>query len=325
MIKFCGDDRKSLSLKQVLNRFTTTSSIYFRKLFYLIFVILTMTSFTAGKLYIVATPIGNLADISKRALECLEQVDFIVAEDTRHTKKLLHHYGISSPLKSLHSHNEAHKSKEIINLIKTGRSVALVSDAGTPLISDPGFPLVKIAREEKIIISPIPGSCALIAALSASGLATDRFCFEGFLPAKTEARLNYLNTLSLEARTLCFYEAPHRLLDCLLTMQTAFGQERKIVVAKELSKTFERFFCGYIGEVISDLSYQPEVIKGELVIMIEGAKENLSDKNQIEKLMKVLLAQNISTKQASLIAVEYLGCKKNEAYQIGLQIGQATT
>ena len=273
-----------------------------------------------GNLYIVATPIGNLKDISARALTILAEVDTIVAEDTRHTKRLLEHYNISAHLTSLHIHNESRKSQFLIDKVTQGQSIALVSDAGTPLISDPGFPLVRNARQAGINIIPVAGCCALIAALSASGLPTDRFCFEGFLPAKKEARLNNLKNLNSEDRTLCFYEAPHRLLDSLNSMQIAFGGDRIVVVAKEISKSYERFFYGNFTKVISELVCQPEVIRGEFVIMVEGAKPKDHDVQQIESLMKILLNEKLPTKQAANITMQVLGCKKKEAYQIGLSL-----
>src|SRR5215208_3969204 len=197
-----------------------------------------------GLLYVVATPIGNLQDMSLRAIEILKQVDVILAEDTRHATKLLNHYSIQKPMISMHEFNENKKMHSILERVHEGKSVALISDAGTPLISDPGFPLVREARKQGINISPIPGPCAAIAALSAAGLPTDRFSFEGFLPAKSEARIDYLNQLKHEKRTLIFYEAPHRLMACLNAMAEVYGKHHHIVVARELTKKYESILDG---------------------------------------------------------------------------------
>lgn len=271
-------------------------------------------------LYIVATPIGNLKDISQRALDVLANVELIVAEDTRHSKKLLSHYNINTQVTSLHNFNESNKSQFLLNELQQGHALALISDAGTPLISDPGYPLVAKARQAGITIVPIPGCCALIAALSASGLATDRFYFEGFLPAKSESRFNKLTMLSKEPKTLCFYEAPHRLLDCLLSMQQAFGATRNAVVAKEISKSYEQFFSGEISQLIEQFQQNKAVIKGEFVILVEGARQTTVEKQTLISTMEVLLSEKLSTKQAASIAAKLLGCKKKEAYQVGVEL-----
>lgn len=273
-----------------------------------------------GELFIVATPIGNLNDISQRAIQVLSEVEVILAEDTRHSKRLLNHLGINQPLQSLHSFNEQAKSQTLVEQLLSGKRFALISDAGTPLISDPGFPLVRLARAHNVPVIPIPGPCALITALSASGLPTTAFCFEGFLPAKTSMRRSALQTLVKETRTLCFYESPHRLLDSLHAMQEVFGSERLVVVAKELTKTFEQFFEGTLASVIAHLQAEPSVVKGEFVIMVEGATIDASDNNQLEAILRLLLEENLSTKQAASIAVKLIGGKKNNAYQAALKL-----
>lgn len=273
-----------------------------------------------GQLHIVATPIGNLSDISQHALDILSKVDLIVAEDTRHSKRLLDHYNIQANMTSLHNFNESKKSDFLIGKLKEGLNLALISDAGTPLISDPGYHLVKDARNADIPVIPIPGSCALIAALCASGLATDRFCFEGFLPAKSGTRINTLKKISTESRTLCFYEAPHRLLKSLIDMRETLGMTRNVVVAKELTKTYERFFTGTLGSVIAELGHMPDVIRGEFVIILEGAPEITTENEALIPLMQLLISEKLPTKQAASIASKWLGCKKKEAYQIGLEL-----
>ena len=273
-----------------------------------------------GTLNIVATPIGNLNDLSHHALDILSHVDLIVAEDTRHSKRLLDHYDIQAKMTSLHNFNESSKSEFLIEKLKSGLTLALISDAGTPLISDPGYHLVKDARYAGLKVSPIPGSCALIAALCASGLPTDRFCFEGFLPAKPGTRLNALEKLSSEPRTLGFYEAPHRLLKSLYSMQEAFGADRKVVVAKELTKTFERFFVGTLSEVLSELENAPDVIRGEFVIIVEGAPDSSEENEALRPLMQLLIDEKLPTKQAANIAAKWLNCKKKDAYTLGLSL-----
>ncbi|MFZ4126328.1 MAG: 16S rRNA (cytidine(1402)-2'-O)-methyltransferase, partial [Rickettsiales bacterium] len=208
------------------------------------------TTHSFGILYVVATPIGNLQDMTVRAVSILKTVDKIAAEDTRHSTHLLATYGISTPLISLHEHNEMARATELIAHLKAGQSIALISDAGTPLISDPGYVLVKHVRAEGIRVEPIPGACAAIAALSVSGLPTDRFIFEGFLSSKVASRKAHLERLTLEPRTLVFYEAPHRILESIKAMQAAWGGAREIVIARELTKLFETVYAGTIDQVI---------------------------------------------------------------------------
>lgn len=273
---------------------------------------------TTGVLYIVATPIGNREDISQRALETLQSVDFILAEDTRHSKLLLNPAGINRPLISLHAHNEDAKSELIIERLIQGQSCALISDAGTPLISDPGFPLVKRARALGISVVPIPGPCALIAALSAAGVACDMFTFCGFLPAKKTARQHKLQILKNLEHTLVFYESTHRILDCLDDLALVFGESCQIVLAKELTKTFEHFISDSCQGVKDWLLIDNNHIKGEFVLIIPSRhidKQTNSDIN----VLSILLSE-LPLKQAVKLASQITQTNKNELYQAALRI-----
>ncbi len=269
----------------------------------------------SGTLYIIPTPIGNLADISQRALDTLAQVDLIAAEDTRHSKKLLSHYGISSRMISLHLHNENQRSAQLLDLLSQGQNIGLISDAGTPLISDPGYPLVTAVRQAGFTVVPLPGPCAAITALSAAGLPTDRFCFEGFLPAKSSARNERLAALAHEPRTMVFYEAPRRILDTLTALAEQMGSERHIVVAKELSKHFETFAEGSAEEIIDWFEALPERQQGEMVVMVAGAP--ISDDADFAKALTLAetLKPLMPPKQAAGIAAETFGVKKNALYK----------
>lgn len=271
-------------------------------------------------LYIVATPIGNLGDITLRALDVLKHVDLIAAEDTRHTGMLLQHFVINAKLFALHDHNEQQKAQVLIEKLKEGLSIALVSDAGTPLINDPGYHLVHQCQQENIKVVPIPGACAAIAALSAAGLPSDRFCYEGFLPAKSKGRCDQLNHLLTEPRTLIFYESTHRLMDCLHDMQMVFGEERYIVLAKELTKTWETIIGLPIKLLIEWLQEDSHRCKGEFVLIVEGYKkpENNELDPQILKTLQ-LLQKELPLKKAAAITAEIYGVKKNDLYKIGLE------
>jgi 16S rRNA (cytidine1402-2'-O)-methyltransferase len=269
----------------------------------------------SGKLFIVATPIGNLKDITLRALEILESVDWIACEDTRHSKKLLQHFGIGKPLISLHDHNEQHKKNELLEKLQAGENGALVSDAGTPLISDPGYHLVSYLREKGLSVEPIPGPSAVITALSAAGMPTDRFTFEGFLPAKEQKRLTALEVLSAETRTMVFYESPHRLMESLGSMMSVFGEERQIAVAKEITKQFERFVFGNIQQVIEQFESNEDWQRGEFVIMVSGVEDKDSQPKDYDDLIKVLLAQSLHVKQISEIVGEFYNVSKKAVYQ----------
>lgn len=224
-----------------------------------------------GVLYVVATPIGHLGDLSSRALAVLGAVDLIAAEDTRHTRALLTHFGVQKPLVSLHEHNESRQLEMLLSRLREGAAVALVSDAGTPLISDPGYGLVNAALAAGIRLSPIPGPCAGIAALSVSGLPTDRFVFEGFLPPRAAARQSRLRQLAQETRTLVFYESPRRLLDAIADMALVLGGERSACVGRELTKRFETFYRGTLGQLQAEFAARPDALRGECVLMVTGA------------------------------------------------------
>ncbi|MFZ7200728.1 16S rRNA (cytidine(1402)-2'-O)-methyltransferase [Avibacterium avium] len=273
-----------------------------------------------GILYIVATPIGNLQDISQRALQVLEQVDLVAAEDTRHSGLLLSHYGIKKPFFALHDHNEQQKADILCEKLLQGTTIALVSDAGTPLISDPGFHLVRKCRQAGIKIVPIPGACAAIAGLCASGIASDRFCFEGFLPAKSKARCDKLENLAKEGRTLIFYESTHRILDCLADMEKVFGAERYVVLARELTKTWETIHGDEVGALRQWVSEDPNRSKGEMVLIVEGNVNSEEESFSPEAIKALtLIAKELPLKKAAAIVAELYGYKKNALYQFGLE------
>ena len=273
-----------------------------------------------GTLYIVATPIGNLEDITQRALNTLAQVDLIAAEDTRHSGLLLSHYGIKKPFFALHDHNEQQRARVLVEKLQQGLNIALMSDAGTPLISDPGFHLVRDCRNAGIKVSPIPGACAAITALCSSGIASDRFCFEGFLPAKSKARCDKLAELETETRTLIFYESTHRILDTLSDMQKVWGNERYVVLARELTKTWETIVGEPLEQLIAWLKEDGHRIKGEIVLIVEGkpSVEQEEISAQAIKLLSVLSVE-LPLKKAAAIVAECFGYKKNSLYQYGLE------
>ncbi|MCL9683113.1 16S rRNA (cytidine(1402)-2'-O)-methyltransferase [Legionella maioricensis] len=271
-----------------------------------------------GTLYIVATPIGNRDDITLRALNILKSVDLILAEDTRHSIQLLTSLGIKNNLSAFHAHNEGDKSKNFIEQLLAGKSIALISDAGTPLISDPGFPLVKLAREHEIPVVPVPGPCALITALSAAGVPCDSFLFLGFLPAKQNARKNKLETLRSEPHTLIFYESTHRIIECLNDLEETYGPGCELVLAKELTKTFERFISGTVPEVKNWLLAESGHTKGEFVLIIPP-RPDAEEKHSNEELLTVLLKE-LPLKQAVSIACKLTKTNKNELYETALKL-----
>lgn len=276
-----------------------------------------------GTLYIIATPIGNQEDISKRALKILASVDLILAEDTRHSLPLLNALGIKNQLRSFHAHNETDKSSQIIDLLLKGQSIALISDAGTPLISDPGYPLVKLARQNDIPVTPIPGACALITALSAAGVPCDSFVFLGFLPAKQQARQNKLNEVKNTPYTLVFYESTHRILDCIDDLAFCYGEECELVLAKELTKTFERFISGTTQEVKAWLESEAAHCKGEFVLIIPPRPVAHSS-SEHEHLLSILLAE-LPLKQAVALACKLTQAHKNELYELALHLKNKAT
>lgn len=271
-------------------------------------------------LYIVATPIGNLDDITLRAIDTLKRVDLIAAEDTRHSGLLLQHLGIKARLYSLHDHNEQEKAHVLIEKLQAGISIALISDAGTPLINDPGYHLVKACRENGIKVVPIPGACAAIAALSVAGLPSDKFIYEGFLPAKSKARLDSLASLIIEPRTMIFYESTHRLLETLKDMQTIFGADKQIVLAKELTKTWETIVSLPVNELIDWLNQDASRQKGEFVLIVAGYIESNKDIDPKAINTLKLLQKELPLKKAAAITAEIYGLKKNQLYQIGLNL-----
>lgn len=268
-----------------------------------------------GTLYIVPTPIGNLNDITLRALEVLRSVDVIAAEDTRHSGVLLNHFGIESKLWAVHEHNERQKSEAIVQRIQEGQSIALISDAGTPLISDPGYPLVNACRNAGVPVVALPGACAAITALSASGLPTDRFLFCGFLSPKLQARLSALQSLQDESATMVFYEAPRRILDTLAAVQEAFGGERQVVIGREITKQFETYLSGTVAEVLAQVTADANQQRGEMVLMIAGAPAN--DHNIPAEALQLLnlLKSELPPKKATKIVANHYKLSANDLYK----------
>lgn len=271
-------------------------------------------------LYIVPTPIGNLADISQRALDILAQVDIIACEDTRESGKLLKHYDIKSRLIALHDHNENQRTEWIAEQLQQNKSIALISDAGTPLISDPGYRLVSYLRQHNYQVIPLPGACAAIAALSASGLPSDRFSFEGFLPSKSKARQDKLIELQEESRTMIFYESPRRILDTLMEIKKVWGSDREIVIARELTKIYETFLSGRVDEVIEIVQSDPNQQKGEFVLMCHGFVRDQVDIPQEVKKTLMLLLNELPLKKAASITADIYGVRKKVLYELGLTL-----
>jgi 16S rRNA (cytidine1402-2'-O)-methyltransferase len=275
-----------------------------------------------GTLYVVATPIGNLADLTPRAREVLASVALIAAEDTRHTRQLLQSCGIGTALTSLHEHNEAQKSAELVARLAQGESLALVSDAGTPLVSDPGFDLVAAARRAGIAVVAIPGACAAIAALSVAGLPTDRFAFEGFLPAKTAARSERLEQLAREQRTMVFYEAPHRLTEVLRDMTRILGAERNASISRELTKRFETTYSGTLAQLSEAAERDSDMSRGEIVIVVSGAAATSTALELDSDALLRALLQELSPSQAAKVAAHVTGGKRSELYEAALRLGK---
>jgi 16S rRNA (cytidine1402-2'-O)-methyltransferase len=271
-------------------------------------------------LYIVGTPIGNLEDITFRAVRILQNVDLIAAEDTRHTGKLLQHLQVRTPQISYHEHNRSSRIPELLEHLHSGKAIALVSDAGMPGISDPGYELVKACVEAGISVVPIPGASAAITALSAAGLPTDKFVFEGFLPAKGQQRREYLEVLETESRTLIFYESPHRLRETLQDLAQVWGSDRQIVLARELTKLYEEFWRGTIGDAIAH--YQQREPQGEYTILVAGKppSQTLLTEEQLKAELQQLISQGISRSQASRQLTKYTSLNRRQVYQIALSI-----
>ena len=270
-----------------------------------------------GVLYVVATPIGNLEDITYRAVRILAEVDLVAAEDTRHSRKLFAHFGIQKPLVSYHDHNEQQRQEELLERLRAGENIALISDAGTPCIADPGYRLIASCHAAGITVVPIPGPSALITALSAAGVSTERFAFEGYLPQKAKARADLLRQLNGEQRTLVFYEAPHRLAGTLVDLAEILGADRLLVVARELTKMYEEFFRGTVSQAISRFTEEPA--RGELVLVIppstQGPQMNVRD-----ALRQLLSEGDLSRREAvKLIAKEY-GLPSSDVYRESLSL-----
>lgn len=278
----------------------------------------------SGTLYVVATPIGNLDDISGRAVETLRQVDLIAAEDTRHTGRLLSHFGIKTPGFALHEHNEDERSEALIARLLGGESIALVSDAGTPLLSDPGYRLLSLAHRSGVTVATVPGPSAITAALSVAGLPTNRFCFEGFLPAKSKARRDALERLRTEQRTVVFFESVHRIRDSLDAMCEVFGAERPAFIGRELSKLHEQSVHATLGGLLADIEEGVIPSKGEFVIVVSGAAAADEDSHEADALLLELM-EIVPGKQAAEIAARLTGGKRNTLYQRMLELGRESS
>lgn len=277
----------------------------------------------SAQLFVVATPIGHLDDMSYRAIDVLKSVSLIAAEDTRTSAQLMKHFNISTPLTACHEHNESNKIDILVQKLLNGEDMALISDAGTPLISDPGFKLVRAAQANGIRVIPVPGACAAIAALSAVGLPSDRFSFQGFLASKQSQRLQQLEKLKDETQTLIFYEAPHRILDSVKDMAALFGADRPVGFAREITKTFETIKKMTLGELLEFIAADHHQQKGEIVLVVGGASEEKDlEQEKLDQLLQRLL-QDLSVKAASQLAADLTGIKKKIAYQRALELSQA--
>jgi 16S rRNA (cytidine1402-2'-O)-methyltransferase len=287
-----------------------------------------VTNLAPGRLYVVATPIGNLGDLSARARETLASAALIAAEDTRHTGVLLKAFGISTPMISLHDHNEAQRAPQLIERLRGGESVALVSDAGTPAISDPGFDLVRACAAAGIEVVAVPGPCALVAALSIAALPTDRFCFEGFLPARGAARRARLREVSSERRTLVFYESPHRIDETLADCAEHLGSTREAVLAREITKLHESLYRGSLAQLADRAKSDADLSRGEIVLVIAGATPEVAAQGDdghggaLDRALKVLL-EELPLKQAAHLAARIAAVRDNEAYKRALELKRA--
>lgn len=270
-------------------------------------------------LYIVATPIGNLGDLSERARAILSEVDLIAAEDTRHSSRLLQHCGINTRLVSYHDYSQQKREDSLLAALARGERIALVSDAGTPLISDPGYSLVRRAREQGFAVRPVPGACALTAALSVAGLPSDRFVFEGFAPARHQARLRHFESLLDESRTLIFYESPHRIVDCMRDLASVFGPDREAVICRELTKVWESVEAGSLAHINDWLQADSNNCRGEFVVLLAGAAKADADAvdPESERVLDVLL-EEVPVKQAAALAARITGGRKNALYRLAL-------
>ena len=280
------------------------------------------TGSTGGRLEVIATPIGNLGDLSPRARDVLAGADLICAEDTRHTRQMLNALGMDRPLLALHEHNESARVAQVLAQLQSGKTLALVSDAGTPLISDPGYRLVRELRAAGVTVSPIPGPCAAIAALSVAGVPTERFCFEGFLPSKPRERETRLESLARESRTLVLFEAPHRIADTLADCARVFGEERRAAVARELTKVFETVYRGSLGELSARAAAEEDFRRGEITVVIAGAEAlPVADAAQRELLERVLqqALEYLPASKAAALAAAVSGGSREEAYALAVR------
>ena len=278
---------------------------------------MTLTSTNYGTLYIVATPIGNLSDITAHAIDCLKSVAIIACEDTRTSGKLLNHFNIPTKTWAYHDHNAEVQTPKRIEILQSGQSIALISDAGTPLISDPGFRLVRACHQAGIKVSPVVGASAAIAALSVAGLPSDKFYFYGFLPAKTAGRQSELTKINDLSATLIFYEAPHRIVECIDDMITVLGDNRQVTFCRELTKTFETIYPSTLGELKQFVASDANQQKGEMVLVVAGANDSVNDEGKHDALLKRLL-QDLSVKKAAQLASDITGTKKNALYERAL-------
>ncbi|HCC65696.1 MAG TPA: 16S rRNA (cytidine(1402)-2'-O)-methyltransferase [Moraxella sp.] len=272
-----------------------------------------------GTLYIVATPIGNLSDITAHAIDCLKSVAIIACEDTRTSGKLLNHFNIPTKTWAYHDHNAEVQTPKLIEVLQSGQNIALISDAGTPLISDPGFRLVRACHQAGIKVSPVVGASAAIAALSVAGLPSDKFYFYGFLPAKTTGRQSELTKIKDLTATLIFYEAPHRIVECIDDMITVLGDNRQVTFCRELTKTFETIYPSTLGELKAFVASDANQQKGEMVLVVAGANDSVNDEGKHDALLKRLL-QDLSVKKAAQLASDITGAKKNALYDRALQL-----
>ncbi|MEL7449902.1 MAG: 16S rRNA (cytidine(1402)-2'-O)-methyltransferase [Pseudomonadota bacterium] len=275
---------------------------------------------TEGCLFVVATPIGNLSDLSPRAAETLAKADLVLAEDTRHTARLLSAAGAKAKMLSLHEHNEHERIDGVLGRLADGQQIALVSDAGTPLVSDPGFRLVRAVRDAGYLLSPVPGPCAAIAGLSAAGLPSDRFVFEGFLPPKEAARQARLEALASERRTLVFYESVHRIDAALAALVRVFGDGRAATLARELTKTWETLYHGTLGDLAATVASDPDTRRGELVLVVAGAADDGGSRDdEVERWLRALVRE-LPVRQAAALAASATGRRRNEIYQLALKL-----
>ena len=275
---------------------------------------------THGVLYVVATPIGNLDDLSGRACAVLREVDVVLAEDTRRARKLFDRYAIATPARAFHEHNEREETPRILARLLEGKRFALVCDAGTPLVSDPGYVLVRAARTNHVPVHCVPGPSAVTAALCVCGLPTDRFTFEGFLPARRARRLHVLETLARETRTMVFYEAPHRIVDALADLCSAFGNDREAVIARELTKRFESVFTGSLGDLLARARGGLIPARGEMVVVVRGSEVETADEDATDSMLRAMLDEGVTVKQTAAAAARLTGRSRNALYRRVLEL-----